>query len=83
MATKPKAKPKPEPEEAQDDQRDDRDDSPVDEPPSKQHGRDPNQNDDEDLTFAIKGNRISVELENDDRAPETLRSIADLVDGLD
>jgi hypothetical protein len=43
---------------------------------------DPNQADDDDMTFSVKGNRISVELENDDRAPDTLRSFADLVDGL-
>jgi hypothetical protein len=45
-------------------------------------GKDPNQADDDDMTFSVKGNRISVELENDDRAPDTLRSFADLVDGL-
>jgi hypothetical protein len=50
--------------------------------PPVQGGKDPNQNDDDDMTFSIKGNRISVELENDDRAPDTLRSFADLVDGL-
>jgi hypothetical protein len=50
--------------------------------PPVQGGKDPNQNDDDDMTFSVKGNRISVELENDDRAPDTLRSFADLVDGL-
>jgi hypothetical protein len=77
MAEKPKAKakPKPAPEE-------EREESPVDEAPARHTGRDPNQNDDEDLTFSIKGNRINIDLENDDRAPDTLRSFADLVDGI-
>jgi hypothetical protein len=83
MATKSKAKPKPEPEPREEESREEeQDESPADKAPAKQSGRDPNQNDDEDLTFSIKGNRITVDLENDDRAPETLRAIADLVDGI-
>jgi hypothetical protein len=68
-----------------DDEKDDEDvgrRSPATSKPPVQGGKDPNQNDDDDMTFSIKGNRISVELENDDRAPDTLRSFADLVDGL-
>jgi outer membrane biosynthesis protein TonB len=81
MAEKPKAKakPKPAPEEEREESREE---SPVDEAPARHTGRDPNQNDDEDLTFSIKGNRINIDLENDDRAPDTLRAIADLVDGI-
>jgi hypothetical protein len=83
MASKPKAKPKPapEPEEVERDE-DEGQDSPVDEAPARPTGRDPNQGDDEDLTFSIKGNRINIDVENDDRAPDTLRAIADLVDGI-
>jgi hypothetical protein len=56
--------------------------SPANRPPA-QGGKDPNQGDDDELSFSIKGNRISIDLEFDERAADTLRSLADLVDGLD